>query len=279
MPRYRAFGRTIASTFALHDLPAGCGDPVLTVSARLIAPRRAEWFEIWPEEGTSPGVRGARLERGYCIEYEASSRFEISAAGDAIHVDPGGCPPSLLQHRLLDQVIPLALSLEHVVLHASVAAIGQAACAFIGPAGAGKSSLALACADAGWRVLADDAIVITPSFTAVPSYPGVRVLRENRRKERIACGRCFDDREVPLATVAVIDADPAPAIAATLLSPRSAAVAVLGQMFRLEQHDRGRLERELSRASALAAAVPAVRLAFPRDGNARAVVAELGRHM
>ena len=281
MTRYHAFGMTIASAIGLPDLPpGGASPPGITISTGPIDASAADWFEIWPAERTAPRVRGARAAGGYLVAYDGSSMFELSSSGDSIRVEPAGCDAAVLRHRLLDQVLPLALSLRGAVLHASVVSIRHGAWAFIGPGGAGKSSLARACARIGWTVVADDAAAVGRDgkrFIVEPSYPGLRLPRPDGGKERLIPDVPFDLRPVPLAAVYAVDANAADCVRETPLPARDAAVAVLGQLFRLEQRDRAQLERELSFASALVAAVPVFHLAVPRDGNPRAVIAELIR--
>ena len=281
MTRYRAFGLTIASAIELLGVPPDAASPDITMASAPVPLPSVDWFEIWPAERAAPRVRGARVPGGYVVKYDGSSAFHVSSAGDAIIVDPADCDPGMLRHRLLDQVLPLALSLRCAVLHASVVSAGGLGHAFIGPAGAGKSSLARAWADSGSTVIADDAAVVRregETFIVVPSYPGVRVPRADGRKERITSDVAFDTRPAPLAAIYAVDTGAADRVSATPMTPRDAAIVVLGQLFRLEQQDRARLRQELHVASALVGSVPVFHLAFPRDGNPRAVVTEVMRH-
>jgi len=69
-----------------------------------------------------------------------------------------------------------------VCLHASVVAIDHWAVGFVGPAGAGKSTLAAALGGRGLPVLSDDILALTESdglFQAVPTYPRVRLWPES----------------------------------------------------------------------------------------------------
>ena len=65
-----------------------------------------------------------------------------------------------------------------VCLHASVVEIDDWAVGFMGPAGAGKSTLAAAFARAGFPVLSDDILPLTElegGFTVTPTYPRLRL--------------------------------------------------------------------------------------------------------
>ena len=83
-----------------------------------------------------------------------------------------------MRHLLLDQVMPLVLSRDRLVLHASAVATPAGAAAFIGFTGAGKSTLAASLSAAGFPILSDDCLVIERDgrgFLARPFYPGARL--------------------------------------------------------------------------------------------------------
>jgi hypothetical protein len=84
---------------------------------------------------------------------------------------------------LLGPVMGLVLRLRNFVcLHASVVSIANVAIAFVGPAGAGKSTLAATFAAQGFPVLADDILVLRETngqIEAVPTYPSVRLWPES----------------------------------------------------------------------------------------------------
>ena len=65
-----------------------------------------------------------------------------------------------------------------VVLHAGAAADQRGAVAFVGAPGEGKSTLTGGFCVAGWRLVADDCLLLrqeTGTLLAVPSYPGLRL--------------------------------------------------------------------------------------------------------
>lgn len=69
-----------------------------------------------------------------------------------------------------------------VCLHASVVGMNDWAVAFVGPAEAGKSTLAAAMAKEGYPVMSDDILTLTEldgEFSAVPAYPRVRLWPES----------------------------------------------------------------------------------------------------
>lgn len=115
-------------------------------------------------------------------------RFEYSD-GTVIVVDNRGCrvwatwPDNASVEDtatyLLGPILGFVLRLRGVTcLHASAIAIGERAIALLGPAGAGKSSMAAAFARLGYPVLTDDVAALLDLgnyFKVQPAYPRVRL--------------------------------------------------------------------------------------------------------
>jgi len=72
-------------------------------------------------------------------------------------------------HRLaIENVFKLLLAdwlLEQggLLLHSAAVSLASRACLFVGPSGAGKTTLAKLCASAGWQVLADELVAVRPT--------------------------------------------------------------------------------------------------------------------
>jgi hypothetical protein len=90
-----------------------------------------------------------------------------------------------MRHLLLDQVLPLVLTIRgRRALHATAVLTPAGVCAFAGPTGTGKSTLAASWLLAGYPVLGDDCLVLEErdgQVLATPAYPGLR-LREDTLK-------------------------------------------------------------------------------------------------
>src|SRR5262245_7445645 len=145
-----------------------------------LAPASPRAGDAWPSRPPRE-IRKHDDGRGYTIDFAGVARFEVSAGGDRVCCRPAaGVSDAALRHLLLDHVLPRVLCLRGLlVLHASaLRAPDGRAVAFLGASGAGKSTLAASLVAAGWRLLADDALVIEDGEdgpTAVPTYPGVRL--------------------------------------------------------------------------------------------------------
>ncbi len=148
-----------------------------------------DFFHSWRIKGTRgrPWLSIGRRAGAYLLRFPGLADFDVSAAGDRIVCRPSPrLAGSTLQHLLLDQVLPLALSRSgRLVLHASAVHVPRLGCvAIVGPTGSGKSTLAAALGLRGCSVLTDDCLVVeadSAGSLAVPGYPGLRLWRDAAR--------------------------------------------------------------------------------------------------
>jgi len=121
-----------------------------------------------------------KIEGGYLLRYLGFADFIVDDAGRELRctrVEPETSPQTL-RHLLLDRVLPLILNLVgYDILHATAVVTAGGVCAFIGPAGAGKSTLAAIFATAGFTIFCDDCLVVrvNDDILCAPGYPGVRL--------------------------------------------------------------------------------------------------------
>ncbi len=230
----------------------------------------------------------------------------VSAGGRQIGVcADASVPADTVRHLLIDQVLPLAIShLGHLVLHAGAVALQTAGqgVAFIGPAGAGKSTLTASLTDAGCRLLADDALVVSlgPPLLARPAYPGVRLWPEvalpvygserdvdalprvasytAKRRVRGNGSWQLADQPVPLERVHLLAEREDDQVVIERLRPRDALVALLSHTYVLDVSDRDRLQAQFVSVSRALAAFDVRRLGYPRTldrlGAVRAAIIE-----
>jgi hypothetical protein len=109
--------------------------------------------------------------------------FAIDAAGREVACFAGAqTSAQTLRHLFIDQVLPLVLNLRgQDALHATSILTQAGLCAFVGPSGVGKSTLAAAFQLEGYPVLSDDCLVVHEEgagFVATPAYPGVRLWQD-----------------------------------------------------------------------------------------------------
>ncbi|HEX2201924.1 MAG TPA: hypothetical protein VHG91_01435 [Longimicrobium sp.] len=159
----------------LGSVPAGVFGPSSPERPWLLADRA-------PAPGEDPTLRAWRAADGtaYRLAYADGVEVRVDAAGGRV-----ACtwPPSLTLEDaatyLLGPACGFVLRLRGVTaLHASAVALGGAAIALCGPAGAGKSTTAAAFAARGRPVLSDDVVPLLDSgegILARPAYPHLRL--------------------------------------------------------------------------------------------------------
>lgn len=103
----------------------------------------------------------------------------VSPARRTVWIRRTGQHPGALWGTVMGVALPHLLGARGAtVLHASCASKDGIAVAFVGPQRAGKSSVAAALLTQGWRLLADDAVVVSVDGARVrvePSFPAVRL--------------------------------------------------------------------------------------------------------
>lgn len=263
---------------------------------------RATWFGCWPNGTEDDGwwVRFAHLEGRFLLRFAEQADFVLSTDGASIRCVPcPGVPPVTIRHLLLDQVLPLAMSLGgDLVLHGSGVEIGGHGVGFVGPTGTGKSTLAAAFAESGHLLLTDDCVVLREHagcWRVLPDHPGVRLWPDNTawlrravpgdaevahyttkqrvgaREWRLAVGapplkglfmlRSGDDRRDGSARARRIPA-------------ARAIIVLLDAQFLLPIRSAAVLRRQFEQLSGLSAQVPCYALSFQRDHGSLATVFE-----
>lgn len=286
--RYRFADAVISSSDPLPELlPAESEDhpdaPEITIAwTPQHEPSTVDWYHQW-DDGRAGAIwaRFGVVNGGYLVEFPDVARFHIS--GDAAHVGVTPVPdtPAVsVRHLLLNQVLPLVLSRRRpMVLHAGAVSINEEVVAFVGPTGAGKSTLVAACAALGAAVVADDSVVLHRAgqvWSAVPSYPALRLwapsfgevgwedtwaepaahYTDKRKVLPQTAGWRFASAPVPLRRMVLLGGDRRPS--------RPAAVALFAQVFRLDVRDREDAVRLFHAVADLASAVSIERVEAPR---------------
>ena len=149
--------------------------------------RTLELLRVYPQEirevEQRPSLVVSKLVRTghFWFVYDDAVEFIVDEQGSHVWAKwPNGLTIDDVSIYLLGPILGFVLRLRGTLsLHASVVELDRKAIAILGPAGAGKSTLAAAFAMAGHRVLSDD---ITPvlfdergRFMAQPGYPRLRL--------------------------------------------------------------------------------------------------------
>ena len=284
MFQYRAHGCTIESTAPIPDLsPAKfTASPDLRIIFGAAPIRDDEPGERWFE---SPVLLASRFASGgFRLEYRDGPVFTIDQHANTIWAaDPATSSFADICSYLLGPVIGIMLRLRGVLcLHASAVTIDGRGFAFVGFAGAGKSTMAAAFAGAGYKVLSDDTLTVRPegaSWIAAPGYPRLRLWSDavsalaipvaagddaRRVHVDIAVSNCFATEPVPVAAVYFIDfADGADRPCVEPVPAAEALAELSANTFASRVLTRDQRAAEFTALADLLRAVPARRLTRP----------------
>ena len=121
-------------------------------------------LRVWLQEG----------DGSFRLRYSDGVEFGVDRRGTRVWASgPEGTLPEYLAVYLLGPVMGFVLRLRGITcLHASAVMVDNRALAFLGPPGAGKSTLAAAFALSGHPVLSDDVLPLTRSGWTVPGRAG-----------------------------------------------------------------------------------------------------------
>ncbi len=266
------FGYEVASEMPLErlldaDAPRGrlelvrARRPLADVEGELIA--RAEvrggpqWLSL---TRTRDGLLGECSETGaFLVETDPVGR---------IHAEPRDGTGFAWQHRMTATALPLAVvCLGDLVLHASAVLLPEGAVLFCGPSGRGKSTLALLLSRAGYRVLAEDGVVVDLTATGPVAWPGPHGIRtvgaagEMKRVEPVPPGLRATSPAPVLAVVSLAPRGPdGPQV--ERLDPVTAARALIGSAIVIPG---AAFARAFGQCARLAEAVPVYRASMPDD--------------
>jgi hypothetical protein len=275
--RLSAFGLTVDSAFDIPELPEsespGGADVVVT--------RRAVDRPADAEDDRSAYRNGPDEQ---LLLYEAATISIRDGREIAVDPDPA-VPEEVIRHVIIGPAFNYLLHQRgYFVLHASTVEIGDAAVAFVGESGMGKTTTATAFLCAGHRVLSDDvaAIELGAEGPRVRSgYPSIKLdptvvdrldvpVEEPRRTSR-ARDRHFHglrhqqpESPVPLERIYLLADGPAPAVLP--IEPQERIFELVRNTYTIPLIEAsGKAESNFSRCTALAGSVQVRRLRRKRD--------------
>lgn len=181
---FQAFGLSVESTFPLPGVSsaAPAGAPHVTIDHG----DEGELLDRWSGDGAV--LWETVLGDGVALRYEVGgagdarvtyggSAFHVRAGADSILCASSDESPFAWQRQLLDTVLfCVSFARGYELLHAAAVATPTGAAAFVGPTGAGKSSLVAELVRRGHRLLSDDVLAISPVGREIASFPGPAVM-------------------------------------------------------------------------------------------------------
>jgi hypothetical protein len=225
-------------------------------------------------EWSDPLGRRARTGRtrfGYVLRFDGIADYACDIVTREIWCRAvPDADPELVRAFLVGQVMPRLASLEHPpVLHASAVEWGGGALVFAGPAGAGKSTIALALCRTSCRLLADDCTVLKAAgstFACVPTARGVRVSAAIENSAPSAAERSGATRPAPLDTIFVLDPElPRGDLSISRLPRSEAFLRLLQYSYQIDPLDRVQLAAAFDALSALVRHTRVYSLRMSRD--------------
>jgi hypothetical protein len=242
-----------------------------------------------------PTLRISRVEQGAFVRltYEDGTQFWLDRKRENIWATwPLASSIENAASYLLGPVLGLVLRLRGITcLHASAVAFEDRSVAFVGPAGAGKSTTAAAFAQQGYGVISDDILALVERegvFHVMPAYPhlclwpeSVKMLYESpealprlipdwdkRRLDLGEQGTRFESRSLPLGAIYVLgDRRPDPAPYVESIRPQSALLALVADTYANKILDREMRAREFAVLGRLVTTIPIRRVYANADAS------------
>ena len=227
--------------------------------------------------------------RRFLVSFGQAADFLIDFLKMEVAIDAGSFSQQSTQHLLFDQILPRILAHEgELVLHAAGVTVANEAILFMGSSGSGKSSLAAAMHNWGFRLLGDDAIVASTVNTgdARAIYRSLRLFPDSiaalvdssaeltavaayTSKRNVAYADDSPSEEtLPIRAVFILDSARSQDVVIAPLGAPEACMAFVEHSFWMDPTDLARTKRRMTKASALAVWVPAFHVAYPRDYSA-----------
>ena len=229
-----------------------------------------------------------RTANYYTLRFPHLSDFDVAAGGVAVQAMPApDVPLSTVEHLYLNQVLPLALSMQGaLVLHGSAVEVGGGCVAFIGESGRGKSTLAASFGLNQHRCVTDDGLLLAlagESYTVLPSHPSIRLWSDSEQtllpagmasqpppiytsKGSFLAGAefIFSDEPLPLMAIYFLGDGSADSVAIAAVSPRDALMELAKNSFLLETQAHDQLRPYFHKLADLANQEFFYRLDYPR---------------
>src|SRR4051812_371241 len=183
----RAFGLEISASFRAPGLPKATGSQRgRRVQVDLVSPAAID--RDWPAEratrvleerfgrDTPERTIDAHPRAGYRLYARHFGLARLSPSGARILCSPPDVAPWRWQRFLVGRILPWASVLRGFeVFHASAVTLDGRAIAFVGPTGAGKTSLAVQLVTRGGRFLTDDVLALEEREGELRAHPGASI--------------------------------------------------------------------------------------------------------
>ena len=120
---YRLYDLALDAECEFPELEPANRRPDMTLALGLLPPLSGDWEDLWSLRDGEPWVQMQRSESRYRIRYVDQVEFEYFPAQHRVVSDVRRCSAPTFRHFFLDQIVPLILGLDALVLHSSAAVI------------------------------------------------------------------------------------------------------------------------------------------------------------
>lgn len=183
---YMAYGLTIASELELPEL--------LTSTSTSTSDADAAELEIsYGQISTADLDAGTQIspfvwvsDDTFWLHVPGVARFSVSGGSRIVVMPFPGVDQASVRVFLLGSVLGAVLFQRGLLLlHGNAVEVNGRCLVCLGPSGVGKSTLATAFMQRGYRVLADDVVPIDGNCSAVPGFPRLKVWEDTVEKMAI----------------------------------------------------------------------------------------------
>ena len=291
---YKYFDFVVASGIPLPELPLTEGElplfEIRKVEDRPDWSDRSDWDWNWQMPTGDTFLSVAREVDRVLLRFPGVLDVEYRTSDGLIELFPAEeMLDATIRHLVLDHVLPRLVSFQgRLVLHAAGVADSEGSILFLGPTGAGKSTLAASFLEDGLGLLTDDCVLMHPSgdgLWAQAAYPGLRLWPESvagldpqgqASPEAVEMGwkRRLDVESVAggpsrVRALFVLESpaeEPRDGIVTVQpIEGGDALMELLQHGFLLDPGDRDTIERQFLATGDVVEALPLYRLSYPRD--------------
>ena len=271
------------------DLHVTLGSAGTFSYADALKPADTIYLSPYTDANGQPSLRVAELGGGTRIGFFYSDGASFAVGRDGCHLWadwPAGYAIEDAATYLVGPVLGFVLRLKGITpLHASAVSIENHAVAFVGTAGAGKSTTAAAFARSGFSVISDDVVPlreVCQEIVVVPGYPRVNLWPDSveallgsegalpqitptwaKRYLPLDQSQCrFESRRLPLGAIYIFE-ERDPGRSASMIeemTPADALLALVANTYVNYVLDRDMRRREFELLSRLVTNVPVRRL-------------------
>ena len=238
----------------------------------------------------SPWLQVAKHRSSYLVRFVGLVDFEVKVPEREIIVyGMTNEYKDTVIHLLLDHIVPRVVAHEGMLmLHAGAVAVGQQAVGFLGPTGAGKSTLIASFCNRGYPLLSDDCLPLMlqdSDVIAYSGYPGLRLWDDSianiaekkmpiaqnvahyNNKKRIDLTQSttlFCEHPLPLGALFVLSStnETDQDISVSPISSREAVITMVKSTFKLDASDKRGNQREFESYVQISQQVPIYQLNY-----------------